>query len=106
MGIGDNIKAIRKLSGLTLEEFGKSLNASKGLVHNWEKGLNKPNKKRLERIAKKYNVTTEMLTGDVAITYNLSKVPTEQLQAELDKRKAEEQSEPVPLGPPCILRKW
>lgn len=53
LDVGKRIKTIRKENKLTLENFGKLFNppASKGLVSNWEKGDNLPNKKRLERIA-------------------------------------------------------
>lgn len=50
--VGERIKAIRNKGNWTLEEFGKIVqNASKGLVSNWEKGVNIPSEKRLKLIA-------------------------------------------------------
>jgi transcriptional regulator with XRE-family HTH domain len=49
--VGRRIKKIRLEMGYTLEEFGKLYKASKGVVNNWEKGRNLPNKQRLSDIA-------------------------------------------------------
>lgn len=46
MSVGNRIKSIRKEKGLTMEEFGKKLNTSKGAVNNWETGKNLPNNER------------------------------------------------------------
>lgn len=51
MSLGERIKLIRLENGLTMEEFGKKFNTSKGTVNNWEKGRNKPNKKNMKTIA-------------------------------------------------------
>ena len=39
MGVGENIKALRKKSSLTQEEFAKLIGVSKETVCRWEKGL-------------------------------------------------------------------
>lgn len=49
--VGNRIKQIRLNLGLSMEEFGKRLDTSKGAVNNWEKGVNFPNKERLKKIA-------------------------------------------------------
>lgn len=47
--IGERIRLIRLSKGMTLEEFGKLFNTSKGVISRWEndKGLPRP-----ERLAK------------------------------------------------------
>ncbi|GAB6640021.1 helix-turn-helix transcriptional regulator [Streptococcus uberis] len=50
--IGLRIKKIRLEKGMTLEEFGRLFNASKGSVYGWETGRNLPNKDRLKLISK------------------------------------------------------
>ena len=59
--VGYRISNIRRELGLTMEEFGKLLNTSKGVVNNWEKGRNVPNKARLKIIANIGNVSMEYL---------------------------------------------
>lgn len=51
VAVGQRIKRIRLEMGYTLEEFGKTLNTSKAVVHNWESGRNLPNKKSLSGVA-------------------------------------------------------
>ena len=60
---GTQIKAIRLNLGLTQEEFGKLLNASKGNVSTWEHGKSLPNPKRLKQIADFAGITVEALIG-------------------------------------------
>lgn len=65
-GLGYRIRKIRESRNETMEEFGINFNppASKGVVSNWENGYNKPNKKRLDRIAELGNITlNELLYG-------------------------------------------
>lgn len=51
--IGERIKQIRNAGRWSLKDFGEIvLNASKGTVSNWEHGVNVPNKKRIERLAR------------------------------------------------------
>lgn len=61
----EKIRRIRKELGYTIQEFGKLFNppASKGLVCNWEKGRNLPNKSRLKKIAELGNTTVDELTN-------------------------------------------
>lgn len=49
--LGQKIKELRMDKGLTMEEFGKKMDTSKGTVNNWEKGRNKPSPDRLKMIA-------------------------------------------------------
>ncbi|MED3575071.1 helix-turn-helix transcriptional regulator [Cytobacillus praedii] len=53
---------MRKAGQWNLESFGElALGASKGTVSNWENGVNIPNKRRLERIAKIGNKTVKWI---------------------------------------------
>ncbi|MCW6663921.1 helix-turn-helix domain-containing protein [Aerococcaceae bacterium NML190073] len=45
--VGRRIKEIRLSVGQTMEQFGKNFGVSKGVVNNWEKGRNLPNKPTL-----------------------------------------------------------
>lgn len=62
--LGQKIKQIRKEKGLTMEEFGKRFNTSKGAVNNWEKGRNLPNKANLKSIADLAEITVDELLDD------------------------------------------
>lgn len=59
--VGQRIKDIRLEKGMTLEEFGKIFNATKGNVLKWEKGRNLPNKERLRKIADLAGITVQKL---------------------------------------------
>ena len=48
--VGSRINDIRLSLGLSMEQFGKLFNTSKGTVNNWEKGRNLPNKENLLKI--------------------------------------------------------
>lgn len=66
--VGMRIKTIRISRGETAEEFGKQIEppASQSIVSRWERGINLPNRARLEAIAKLGKVTVEyLLTGEI-----------------------------------------
>lgn len=65
--VGEKIHAIRKQHGYSMEQFGKQIgNAPRGSVNSWEKGVNLPNKERLELIAIMGNTTSdELLYGSL-----------------------------------------
>lgn len=79
--VGKRIQAIRLEKGLTLDEFGKLIGASKSsisewesgkhlppaksIISRWEKGVMLPNNSRLDKIAQLGNLTVnELLYGD------------------------------------------
>lgn len=63
--VGKRINEIRINQGLTLEQFGALVNATKSDVYRWEKGYHLPNKKRLKVIALKGGIeVTELLQGN------------------------------------------
>ena len=62
MTLGRKIKNQRLNKGLTQTEYGKKFGVSKSNISKWEKGINKPNNKRLKLIADDMNITvTELL---------------------------------------------
>ena len=79
--VGKRIQAIRLGKGLTLEQFGELIGASKSsisewesgkhlppaksIISRWEKGVMLPNFSRLERVAELGNITVnELLYGN------------------------------------------
>lgn len=62
--LGEKIKRIRKDKGLTMEEFGKLLDASKGNVSMWESGKVTPSNERLKSIADLAGISVEELLDD------------------------------------------
>lgn len=65
--VGTKIYNIRVQNGYSMEQFGKQIDdAPRGSVNSWEKGINLPNKERLELIAIMGNTTTnELLYGSL-----------------------------------------
>lgn len=80
---GEKIKEIRLSLGMTLEEFGKLLNAGKSNVRKWEIGASLPNPERIKNIAKLGGMTVEQLLYENP----LAKFSTDELIAELERRK-------------------
>lgn len=73
--VGARIREIRLARGETLEEFGQLFGSSKGVVNNWEKGRNLPNKRRIKSIADMANISIQDLLHGVkrymyVITYS------------------------------------
>lgn len=59
--VGKKIHDIRVNLGLTLEQFGKLVNAKKSDVYRWENGYHLPNKNRLKVIAMKGGIEVSQL---------------------------------------------
>ena len=64
MALGQRIKEIRKEKGLSMEDFGKLLNASKGNVSMWESGKVTPNNLRSKTIADLAGISVDELLDD------------------------------------------
>lgn len=63
--VGKKIHDIRVNLGLTLEQFGKLVNAKKSDVYRWEQGYHLPNKNRLKIIAMKGGIeVAQLLQGN------------------------------------------
>lgn len=61
IAVGARIREIRLARGETLEEFGKRLEARKGVICNWESGRNLPNKRHIKEIADMANISVQEL---------------------------------------------
>ncbi|MGO2657615.1 MAG: helix-turn-helix domain-containing protein [Lactococcus lactis] len=80
--VGSRINDIRLSLGLSMEQFGKLFNTSKGTVNNWEKGRNLPNKENLLKIANLGDTTIEYIlhgTMDEYIDNLITKLQTDLL---------------------------
>lgn len=64
IALGNKIRSIRIEKGLSMEAFGKLLNASKGNVSMWESGKVSPNNERLKAIADLAGITVKELLGE------------------------------------------
>lgn len=98
--VGKRIQAIRLNRGLTLEQFGELIGASKSsisewesgkhlppaksIISRWEKGVMLPNNSRINKIAQLGNLTVnELLYGDNAndieeLEQRLFEIPTKE----------------------------
>lgn len=98
--VGKRIQAIRLEKGLTLEQFGELIGASKSsisewesgkhlppaksIISRWEKGVMLPNNSRINKIAQLGNLTVnELLYGDNAndieeLEQRLFEIPTKE----------------------------
>lgn len=80
--VGSRINDIRLSLGLSMEQFGKLFNTSKGTVNNWEKGRNLPNKENLLKISNLGDTTIEYIlhgTMDEYIDNLITKLQTDLL---------------------------
>lgn len=117
--VGKRIQAIRLEKGLTLDEFGKLIGASKSsisewesgkhlppaksIISRWEKGAMLPNSSRLERVAELGNITiNELLYGNneydkEELAQRLMEIPTKErvelILGVLKETKIEEENE-------------
>lgn len=75
IALGQKIRDIRLRYGDTQAEFANRLGiSSKATVNNWEKGRNKPNKKKLKRISELGNITVdELINSDKNVPANIKR---------------------------------
>ena len=59
----ENLKKLRLSTGLTQEEFGKSIGVAKSTYNNYETGLRDPRSDFWIAVATKYGVTIDYLMG-------------------------------------------
>lgn len=70
MSIGENIKKIRKESGLTQAEFSKKIGISRTYLSDLENNRKSPSVETLDKIAEKLDVSTDFLiSGKIKIEY-------------------------------------
>lgn len=60
--VSDNIRYLRKLNGLTQEQFSRKINIKRSLLGAYEEGRANPNQQNMQAIAKAFNTTVELLT--------------------------------------------
>lgn len=60
--VSDNIRYLRKLNGLTQEQFSRKINIKRSLLGAYEEGRANPNQQNIQAIAKSFNTTVELLT--------------------------------------------
>lgn len=60
--VSDNIRYLRKLNGLTQEQFSRKINIKRSLLGAYEEGRANPNGQNIQAIAKAFNTTVELLT--------------------------------------------
>ncbi len=65
MGLGDNIKNLRNLKGITQKELADAIGFSYQNVSKWENGVTEPDISTLLSIANFFNVTTDTLLGRI-----------------------------------------
>jgi transcriptional regulator with XRE-family HTH domain len=61
--LNENIKALRKLNGLSQVDFAAEMNVTKQCVSNWENDNVLPSIELLVRIASFFRVSTDFLLG-------------------------------------------
>lgn len=60
--VSENIRYLRKLNGLTQEQFSRKINIKRSLLGAYEEGRANPNQQNMQAIAKAFNTTVELLT--------------------------------------------
>ncbi|GAB3546094.1 helix-turn-helix domain-containing protein [Spirosoma fluminis] len=60
--VSENIRYLRKLNGLTQEQFSRKINIKRSLLGAYEEARANPNQQNLQAIAKAFNTTVELLT--------------------------------------------
>lgn len=61
--IGETIRELRELQGMTQSEMAKALKISSKAVMNWENDLSLPSARKIIEIAALFHISTDMLLG-------------------------------------------
>ena len=61
MSFGDRLRELRLTNDLSMEKFGKIINASSSRISDWETGKNDPSSNFVVEISKKFGVSTDWL---------------------------------------------
>lgn len=89
--VSDNIRYLRKLNGLTQEQFSRKINIKRSLLGAYEEGRANPNQQNMQAIARAFNTTVELLTRQdlrkIRETPNLS-IPLGQSAKPIDSRSS------------------
>lgn len=67
MEIGTKLNQLRKLSGMTQEQFAEKLNVSRQTISKWETGNTSPDLESIVRVCKIFHVSSDelLMEGDV-----------------------------------------
>jgi transcriptional regulator with XRE-family HTH domain len=75
--IGNNIKVLRELKGISQEELAKSVGVHKSAVSKWEKGIYSPKLEIIPKIADFFGVSIdELFSHEPTSTVDLQEVLT------------------------------
>lgn len=88
MNIGDNIKRLRKINGLTQSDLGKKLGITQSAIGQFEKGTSSLKIETIEKIAKALNVPISALLVGVDMDYNKFSHHKSKNAKEIQKRLA------------------
>ena len=61
--IGDRIKTLREVRGITQAELARSLSLTRGGVNSWEQGLSTPSPASIVELARYFKVSTDYILG-------------------------------------------
>ena len=61
--IGERVRKIRQLYGLTLEEFGDKIDVHFSTVSNWESGIYIPKTEEIVKMSIAFNITSDYMLG-------------------------------------------
>ena len=96
--VSENIRYLRKLNGLTQEQFSRKINIKRSLLGAYEEARANPNQENIQAIAKAFNTTIELLTRQdlrkLRETPNLS-IPLGQSGKAADARRHEHADGPT-----------
>ena len=79
MQIGSKINQLRKMAGMTQEQFAEKLNVSRQTISKWESGITQPDLESIIKISSMFQVTLDDLLLDEA-----SKMPQRDEQLTLE----------------------
>lgn len=66
MTIGDRIREIRTRKGITQAEFARQVGVSRGVVHGWESGRNRPEQASMLKVARLLGTSVSYLYGETS----------------------------------------
>lgn len=70
MKLGEKIYQLRKMSGMTQEQFAEKLNVSRQTISKWESGSTSPDLESIVKLSKMFHVSLDdlLMEGDVNVT--------------------------------------
>ncbi|OPD52236.1 helix-turn-helix domain-containing protein [Bacillus anthracis] len=77
--LGQNLKYLRKLQGITQKEFASNLSISHYAYNNWENGLREPDLLSLKKFSIYYGILIDELVNTEIQTFDLQNIANEKL---------------------------